>query len=197
MISLVSTLCSAEVYSHTQCFTRGLGFKLGSSCLQSEHFYSPSHLPRPLLNLQIVLPSSVILCFPTEHLDFFSSEGCLSLHPLQSLLCGRETHDTCGLESTPLLSFAYTSCFVLTLSIVKITLLWCNVYGTKNGKLVLYVFLELGVPPFWRVWCVGEEWLCHRCAACTPGSPLHCYELRRTNTLATDEKCCEHRSTLQ
>lgn len=164
MISLVSTLRSAEVHSHTQLFT-----KLGSSCLQSEHSYSPSHLPRSLFNLQIVHPSSTILCFPAEHLDLFSPERCLSLHPLQSSLCGRETQDTCGLESAPLLYFAYTSCFVSTLSTGKVILLWCKVYGTKNGKLVLYAFLELGIPPFWRAWCIGEEWLCHRCAACMPG----------------------------
>lgn len=89
-----------------------------------------------------------------------------SLSTLFSLLC---VEDTCGLESAPLLYFAYTSCFVSTLSTGKVILLRCKVYGTKNGKLVLYAFLELGIPPFWRAWCVGEEWLCHRCAACTPG----------------------------
>lgn len=130
--------------------------------------------PGSFFNLQIVLPSSMILCFPAEHLDLFSSEGCLSLHLLQSSLCGRETQDTCGLESTPLLCFAYTPCIVLILSTVKVSLLWCNVCGTKNGTLVLYVFLELGISPFWRAWCVGEEWLRHGCSACTVGSPLHC-----------------------
>lgn len=160
MISLVSTLRSAEVHSHTQLFT-----KLGSSCLQSEHSYSPSHLPRSLFNLQIVLPSSMILCFPADTWISSHQKGA-SLSTLFSLLC---VEDTCGLESAPLLYFAYTSCFVSTLSTGKVILLWCKVYGTKNGKLVLYAFLELGIPPFWRAWCVGEEWLCHRCAACMPG----------------------------
>lgn len=124
----------------------------------------------------------MILCFPAKHLDFFSSEGCLSLHPLQSSLCRKATQDTCRLESTLVIFSIYAMfCFYFV-----------N-YGVtseeQNEKLILYVFLELDITPLWRAWCVllrsGSVADVQRVCQCLP---LHFHELRRTNTLDADEK---------